>query len=325
VRGIRHHLLSLVAVVLAAGAGVVWGSGPLIEQVHSTTEAHTRGLRSEQQELRVRIAALEKEARLGEMFVGTVSDPLATRQLTDRSVSIFVAPGARAAVVERTAKAITAAGASVTSTIRLTGDYVDPTKAVSPLEDLALRLVPPRVTFPSGASPIDRVSTVLARSTVTSVPDEAGRADEKGTEVLAGLEEIGALKVDGASGTLSELAVLVVGPPRAGAAGTGGAAASSASETLSGLALALDRASRGLVIVGPAQSARPAGVIAAIRGPGSGPAGNVVSTIDLADESMGPVAVVLALAENLRGRSGHYGAAPGARALLPPAVPASGP
>ena len=35
------------------------------------------------------------------------------------------------------------------------------------LEDLALRLVPPRVTFPSGATPIDRVSTVLARSTVS--------------------------------------------------------------------------------------------------------------------------------------------------------------
>lgn len=296
---------------------MVWGTGPLSEQVHSTVEAQTRKLTAEQRMLRDRVRELEAESRVGEDFVRTVAEPLAAKQLTDRRVTIFVAPGADPRLVTRIQKALDAAGANVTSSISLTADYLDPTKAVSPLEDLALRLVPPRVTFPSGAKPIDRVSTVLARSTVTSVPDQVGQVDDKGAEALAGFEEIGALKIKGESGTLSELAVLVVGPSATPAEPP----ASSATDALAGLADALDRSARGLVVIGPPAAAGPNGLIAALRAAPKGATVNKVSTVDIGNASPGPLAVVLALAQNLRGESGHYGVGPRAAELLPPVQP----
>jgi hypothetical protein len=319
VRNVRHHLLSLAAVLLAVGAGLVWGSGPITGQMHATVETQTRRLSSEQQALKAEIAQLKEGARLGEAFVSTVSGPLAAGRLPDRRVAIFVAPGADADLVKGVGNALSRAGASITNTISLTADYVDPTKAASPLEDLALQLIPPNVTFPAGASSIDRVSTVLARSTVTSVPDGAGRQDDEGAAVLAGFEEIGALRLAGNPGTLAELGVLVVGPPSAAMGGADNGSAST--QALAGLAAAVDRGGRGLVVIGPKSSAGRSGVIAMLRHPsGRDEAnGSAVSTVDLGDTSIGPLAVVLALAENLRGKSGHYGVARGAPKLLPPA------
>jgi hypothetical protein len=42
------------------------------------------------------------------------------------------------------------------------------------------------------------------------------------------------------------------------------------------------------------------------------------STIDAVDTAGGRLAAVLALVEQMQGRSGHYGDGPGAAAVLPP-------
>jgi hypothetical protein len=92
-------------------------------------------------------------------------------------------------------------------------------------------------------------------------------------------------------------------------------------EALRGLAKALDVASRGTVVLGPEAAAGTGGLIASVR---TGKEASVgVSTVDVADRAVGPLAVVLALAEQLRGSSGAYGVGPGARRLTPKAVQVS--
>ena len=311
---LRYPLLSLGAALLAFAAGVVWGLGPLTERVDGTVETQTRQRSDDQKELQARIRALEQDVAVGTGLVEAVAPTLGADQLARRSVAMFVLPGAETSAVELTKKALVAAGARVPITVTIKADYVDPTKAVSPLEDLALRLVPPGVSFPSGASPIERVGIVLARSTVSSRADEAGKVDPKGAEVLAGLEELGAVAVEGEAGTRTELAVVLAGGP-------GGAGVADESQPgAAALVRALDAGSLGAVIAGPPASAGPVGVVGQLRRDRA--ASKTVSTVDVATTAVGPLAVVLALAEQLRGRSGHYGASEGATRVVARVVPA---
>jgi hypothetical protein len=199
------------------------------------------------------------------------------------------------------------AGATVAATLTLTDTYVDPAKAQSPLEDLSLRLVPPGVEFPDGALPIERVGTVLARATV-QLPEgdeeATGDVDRDAAEVLAGLDELGAVHLDGTPGRRAELAVMVTGP--------GDDAEST--PALAGLLAALDRGSRGAVLTGPGDASD--GLLPDVRKAERSDLDDV-STVDSAGTTVGSAALVLALAEQVGGRAGDYGLGASARRVLP--------
>ena len=184
--------------------------------------------------------------------------------------------------------------------------YVDPGKAQSPLEDLVLRLVPPGVEFTDGASAIDRVGTVLARSTVSAADPTPAAIDQKAAEVIAGLHELRALKLRGAPGRLAGLAVVVAGP-----AAHGTAAVTGAQDALLGLVAALDKGSRGVVVIGSPDSARPHRLIAQVR---TSPLTRNPSTVDTGGSVGGDLALVLALAEQA---GGHAATTAAARAPSP--------
>jgi hypothetical protein len=170
--------------------------------------------------------------------------------------------------------------------------------ATAPLEDLALRLVPPNVEFPTGSTPIERVGTVLARSTVSVKPPDD--PDQDGAQVIAGLDELGALHLDGDPGRLAQLAVVV----------TGESAQASAEPALLALVAALDAAGSGALVVGPGRAST---VVGWAR---SGDIGGA-SSVDTADTQAGQAALVLALVEQLGGGKGAYGSGVGATAVLP--------
>ena len=184
---------------------------------------------------------------------------------------------------------------------------MDPAKAQSPLEDLSLRLVPPGVEFPDGALPIERVGTVLARATV-QLPegdDEAtDEVDGDAAEVVAGLDELEAVHLDGTPGRRAELAVVVTGP------GDGDESA----PALVGLLAALDQGSRGAVLTGPGDASD--GLLADVRKAERSDLDGV-STVDSAGTTVGSAALVLALAEQVGGRAGDYGLGASARRVLP--------
>lgn len=310
----RYHIVSLVAVFLALGVGILLGSGPLDEQIQGTLQTQTDQLREEQQHLREEITSLNKEVDLGDDFAKEVAGPITANQLTARTVAVFALPGVDKGLVDETTKSLQNAGATVTGTVTLTDFYVDPSKAQSPMEDLALRLVPAGVTFPKNASVMDRVGTVVARSTVTPDPDQSTKVDQSAAELISGMQELGALEVTGQPGRRAELAV-VVAPPAPTDKNVKAETVDAANAALLSLTTALDRGSRGVVVTGAKMSAAQGGFVQAVRGSSDQAKG--VSTIDVADTPVGHIALVLALVEQTRGAAGDYGAGQGVDSVVP--------
>lgn len=335
-RGSRYHLLSLTAAGLGVALGLGLGAGPVAEDSVASQNDRNARLAERVAELESRVDALHAAAAVDGRVVSELAAPLTSGRLAGRSVVVVATPDAPPDVVHRVRTSLRAAGATVTGVLTLTPAYVDPTQAQSPLEDLALRLVPPGVEFADDSSSIERVGAVLARATVTRParsPDSAGdqatvdgaaaeddptggtaaeprpvqqrRIDRKAAEVIAGLEELDAIRLKGKAGRLAELAVMV--------AGRDGRAA--AEPALAGLLAALDAGSLGAVLAapGPAQT----GALRWARDATANQLEQTVSTVDSLDQPIGPAALVLALAEQAAGRSGTYGTGRGARAVLP--------
>ncbi len=303
--GVRTLLLSVVAAVLALALGLALGAGPVVGRSDADRTQRADRLAARVSHLQQRVAELTDSARSGTKVLAALSGPLTRGRLDGHSVLLVRTPGASDALVRRTRAALLGAGGSLTGELTLTPTYVDPAQATSPLEDLALRLVPPNVTFAGGATPIERVGAVLARSTVAdSPPDEP---DQDGAEVIAGLDELGAVRLDGDPGRLAQLAVVV----------TGQRAAGSSQEAVTALVRALDDAGQGAVLVGPGLAPPAVGWLRDGKGAGA-------SSVDSADTAAGQVAMVLALAEQVDGRQGAYGVGSGATAVLPVSVLGTG-
>ena len=94
-----------------------------------------------------------------------------------------------------------------------------------------------------------------------------------------------------------------------------------ANSIVASLAKALDAETDGVVVAGPTASARGDGLIEAVRA--DVVAARDVSTVDALDRIAGQVVVVMALAEQATGESGHYGAIDAADGALPGAVAAA--
>ena len=311
----RYHIVSLVAVFLALGVGIVLGSGPLDEQIQGALQTQTEDLRAQQKDLRSQVSDLEAQVGVGEEFAQEVMTPLTANQLTDRSVVMFVLPGASNDLVDAAREAVEGSGATVTGTVTVTDVYIDPTKAKAPLEDLALRLVPPGVEFPDGATPIDRVGVVLARATVADNRQDTQEIDQRAAELLAGLQELGAIEVTGEPGRRSDLAVVIAPPAPAEDAGADAEVVRGENDALLGLAAALDAGSRGVVVTGPRLSAAAGGFVNLVRGANDRLQG--VSTVDAAESTVGRIAMVMALVEQTRGAAGDYGGADGVDSVIP--------
>jgi len=138
--------------------------------------------------------------------------------------------------------------------------------------------------------------------------------------VLAGLQELGAIKVTGEPGRRSDLAVVVApAPPKE--KGTAEAVKAS-DDALLGLVAALDAASRGVVVTGPRLSASSGGFVELVRRSDNKAQG--VSTVDLADSTLGQIGLVLGLVEQTRGAAGDYGAGSGVDSVIPDVSGAGG-
>jgi hypothetical protein len=301
VTGARTVLLALVAAVLALALGLALGAGPVVGRSDAARADRTDRLAARVARLDDRVAGLQARADAADRVAAALSGPLTTGRLTGHSVLLVRTPGATQADVHHARAALLGAGASLTGTLTLTPTYLDPAKASSPLEDLALRLVPPGVTFGPGATSIERVGTVLARSTVSQSPPDA--TDQDAAELIAGLHELGAVRLTGDPGRLAELAVVV----------TGSREKADGKDALVALLKALDAAGKGALLTGPGTTAT------ALHWARSGDVGGA-STVDSADSAGGSVATVLALAEQLAGKQGAYGVGAGATAVVPASV-----
>ena len=316
----RYHVVSLVAVLLALAAGIVLGSGPLQERAGSLgtltaadrSEAGSGGRAGgaagagELEGLRALLAHEEEFAR-------ATAPELLRGRLSGRAVTVVVLPGVRQGTVTGVVEALGLAGGTVTTQVRLGEALLDVAnrQLVEELGAQVAGVAGGRSDGPAAASGYQRLGRLLARALVTT-EDGGERGDRVGSRILAALASAELAAEPETSDRRGSLAVVVTGSPDRGRLEGAGA-------VVTALTAALDEGSDGAVLAGPPAAAEPDGAVAALREDPA--AAREVSSVDVADRVSGAVATALALAEEARGRSGHYGLV-GAEDGALPAVPA---
>jgi hypothetical protein len=305
---LRYHIVSITAVFLALAVGVVLGSTAISSRLLSGLSNENNSLAQEVVNLQSDRNALNSKLTDADRFATSVG-PLAVKgQLTDRTVVLVTTADAKPSDRDALAELMRAAGATVTGELQLTDSFVDPRKA-DQLRDLVARLQPAGTQLPTASDPGTRAGGLLGTLLLLKkdTNQQQASADESAA-ALAGLTSAGFIK-PGQGLRPAQLAVVLTGGAVAGDSAGDKAA------TIARFAIQLDRSGAGAVLAGGNGSANGTGGIGVVRADTA--ATSVLSTVDNVDFAAGRVVTVLALREQLDGKSGRYGVAGNAEAPSP--------
>ena len=305
---LRYHVISIAAVFLALAVGVVLGSTTLSRTLLA-------GVTSDNDDLVKQVHDLENQrnaqnARLADAdSFATQVGPMAVRgQLAQRTVVLITTADAAPADRDALEALLTDAGARVTGEVQLTDDFSNPEKA-DQLKDIVPRLLPAGVQLPTVADPGTLAGGLLGPLLLINKTDNKPQATADETAAaLSGLTEGGFVKASQGIQP-AQLAVVL-----AGGAATGDGAGDRAA-TIARFATQVDRSGAGTVLAGSEGSADGTGAVGFVRADTA--ATSILSTVDNADTPSGRVVTVLALHEQLDGKSGRYGSAGNAEAPAP--------
>jgi hypothetical protein len=317
----RYHLVSIVAVFLALGLGLVLGSTELAPKVARGLQNTSKAEQKQIDSLLATQRQLRQELGRGQEFAQAAEHQLAGQLLAGQKVVIVAAPGAPGQIVTAIDQLLTnVAGATVTGQIELQQNLFDPSSSTQQtLTALAGELSQPGSSFDPQASPIAQIGQVLASAILTkdsTVQTAAGQHDPTITNVLNGLAGGGFLTVSNAPPTRATLAVVVIpdSPPSQNDSNR-------PSQELVTLAQQFELAGQGTVVAGSENGAGQGSAIDVMR---SGRSGKM-SSVDGADTPIGQIVVAEAMAEQLNGVSGSWGTASTAEAAGPSPAPTPSP
>jgi len=307
----RYHLVSIVSIFMALAVGIVLGAGPLKGDIGTRLTEQMTALRAEKTQLRTDLDTVRRDAAARDTFSAAMAPAVMKGRLAGKTVALVVAPGVDADLVKSVTGSLASAGARVGSTVTLTDNWADPSKATvrntvaSPFASL--------VKAPVGASPDQLASTVLARAILTGSDYSTERLPTSATAALNGLKAGDLISVTPDQIVPSSSVVFLGGAVKG----------STKAETEARLAAyvqlvrVLDAAGSGVVVVAKTNTTDrgSADLVAAVRAESD--AVKVISTVDDADLPMGQGTLVLALAEQQSGGAGQYGLASDAKAILP--------
>ncbi|MEU2348570.1 copper transporter [Modestobacter sp. NPDC049651] len=303
----RYHLVSLIAVFLAIALGIVIGTTQLNGRLVDNLQSQVSGLQEDKRSLETQTQQLQGQLDDVGSFEEAVGPSLVRGTLTGRSVVLVVADNdVPSDAVEGVTGLLGSAGARVTGTVRLTGDYTSPSKDSALQNYLTGTGLPAGTTPPTGDDVGAQVASLLAQVLMVPGPGaaDAGIApDSTATSaVLTGLGQIGVLdRADTGSVSAADFAVVLT-------VGTiGGRNEEARTKRLVQLAAALDDRGSGTVVAGDAASAGDGGLLAALRDDDA--LAGSVSTVDNLIAVAGQISTVLAVAAEGRGDSGAYGTA----------------
>ena len=311
----RYHLVSIIGIFLALAVGIVLGTtalnGPVLDDLRgriADLSGDKRGLESDVRGLRADVSASDE-------FAAGVAPGLVSGTLEDQRVLLVVTPETPADLAERLTPLLEAAGAAVTGQLRVLPALSDPASRQL-VEDLVAEVLPAGLDLPDG-EPVERAAAELAAA-LSRQPGEDGIDPGEAQAVLAAFEEADLVQYSGGADALEQATAVVL---------LGSAAPQTKPEdallaqqqTVLTLAGAFDDSSGGAVVAGPTGSNSDNGLVRVLRDD-AGVAGRV-SSVDNADRGIGRVAVVRALAEQLTGKVGAYGAGAGAAGPLPTPAP----
>jgi hypothetical protein len=311
----RYHLVSIVAVFLALGLGLLVGATALQP---SALGGLYKLSQQERQQIASALAAnrqLTRQIDSNDQFAQTVAPQLLDQLLAGERVVVVEAPGASGQVISGVDQALAQAGAAVSGHVQLQSKFFDTSPSTEQqLSQLAQQFAPAG-TSPHG-SPVAQASQVIADAILTKDgPGQpvAGQRDATSVALLSGFGAGGFLNVAGHPDARATLAVEILpDSPQSTSI------SDPQSQRLVTLAQLLNLTGQGTVVAGSVAGSGPGSAIDVMRNDGR--AGHL-SSVDNADHTIGQIVVAQALYEQLRGVSGSYGVGPGATAPGPSPAP----
>lgn len=285
----RYHLVSLAAVLLALGVGIVLGSGPLDDARTPLSSSDDKA------------GADPALTSFEDGYADRTGAPLLNGVLDGKTVVLLTTPDARADEVSGIVADLKQSGATVTGTLTLTTKLLDPANRQF-AEGVAQQAAGDEDAVSGAGDGYGRVGAAIARAYVGE-----GALDEAGSTIASAFTEGDLVSTEKAPTTRASLALVITGPGTSDAAKGQG-------EIIAQLSTALAAPGEGAVVSGPSSSSEDGGVVAAVRG---GDAAASVSTVDVTDSAAGRVVVALALAQQADGTVGSWGTSRSADGALP--------
>ncbi|MFF2549353.1 copper transporter [Nocardia sp. NPDC058058] len=301
----RHHAVSIAAVFLALALGVVLGT-----RTHSDGFFPGSADKQRADALSSENARLTEQLKAADDFLTGSAAKVLAGSLGSKSVLVFTTPDADNADADAVANSLTAAGATVTGRVALTGAFTDSAEG-DRLRTALTNVVPAGAKLQidaadQGSLGGDLLGQVLLTDPVSNQP--------RGTDQERGL----ALETLRGGGFLTfgevhpaQLAVVVTGD---------GARAdeNNRGTIVARFAGGLRAHSAGVVLAGRYGAAEGPGPIAVARD--EAPLATI-TTVDNVDHAIGRITTVLGLTEQLNGGTGRYGTGARATSLTVVAMP----
>ncbi|WP_433263096.1 copper transporter [Actinosynnema sp. CS-041913] len=304
----RYHIVSITAVFLALAVGVVLGSTAISGRLLSGLTDDKSALGTKVAELQTGQNGLHAKLAEADRFATSVG-PLAVRGLlAERTVVLVTTADARPNDRDALVSLLAASGATVTGELQLTDSFADPRKA-DQLRGLVARLQPAGTQLPTGADPGTRAGGLLGALLLLNKENNQAQASADETAAaLTGLTSAGFIRSQ-APLQPAQLAVVLTG------GAVDGDSAGDRAAMVARFATQLDRSGAGAVLAGGEGSADGTGAVGVVRADTA--ATSVLSTVDHVGAAAGQVVAVLALREQLEGKSGRYGVAGNAEGAVP--------
>jgi copper transport outer membrane protein MctB len=308
----RYHLVSIVAVFLALGIGILMGSLVLGEALVNQLRSDLKGIERRNDDLRDRTVDLSQQLEDGEQFALDARPWLIGGRLDDERVVVFAFEGTDGEMLDEMRSSITDSGGVIATTVTLR----DKLAVTSPPErdELGLLLDVPTASATELQS---AAGTRLGASFAAASDAPAGLAGDRDAldELARALQDGGYIDIDGAEDQ-------PLAPPNAVFVIAGGAVEQPPFD-VSEVAVPLGRelASGGAGVVAAETSSSSWELVDSIRNDSD--TNTTVATVDQAESISGGIGIVMALDFAENGTVNHIGIGSGSEAIIP--IPTASP
>jgi hypothetical protein len=311
----RYHLVSIIAVFLALGIGLVVGANELPGVTEAALKVAAHTVTQDNKSLTSQKAMLKQEVTVDQGFAQAAEDRLIGGLLTGQRVVLVTAPGFDSQMASQLITVVQRAGASVTGQVTLQPQFFNSSDgAEEKLAQLAQSLAPAAgvtVSNQPASNPVwaqqEAAQLIAAAVVAKDNSDALGLTSTQSQQVLSGFGQSGYLTVtnhsNGSSTSLATATMAIVVAPATPPTTND---ASPANLALIAMVEQLQPSSSGTVLAGTAAGSAAGSAIDEISGAGK------ITTVDNADVTVGQVVTVQALAKLLAGHApASYGVGPG--------------
>ncbi|MBW3594420.1 MAG: copper transporter [Actinobacteria bacterium] len=310
----RYHLVSIIAVFLALGLGILMGTAVLNDALVESLKKDIQTLGDRVDARQAEIEQLDRRVAAADAFANEAASWLTADALQGRVIVLVQIEGTDGDMVGAVSDAIVDAGGEIQTTIVVgekfaLQDQIERDQLALAIDSSASSVMDLRLD--AGALLGARLAAAAAEAPTSARPQDV--AQERLRETLRGLEEnefISVLAPEDQSIIPSNATFLIVG-------GSTGDRNFDSTGFVASLAAALSSRGAPTLVAEPAESTW--GLVPAVREDPE--AGTRVATVDQANTVEGRVAVVLGLQRAFEGVTDHYGVGPGATQVIPEPAP----